>query len=96
MSLIEQITVLGIKCDRKGCERALYGPEMTYFVGGHRYYERLAASEGWTFWVGRSRKVFCPDHGPSRGSKMWQSKPLDAPVPAAVVDPAAGDREEGL
>lgn len=69
MSEIENTTILGLRCDKRCCEKELRGPEMARFPGLD-YYHRLAIESGWTLWAGRSRMAYCPDHGPSRGSKM--------------------------
>lgn len=37
---------------------------------GMRYYRALAQSRGWTFWAGRTSRIFCPDHDPKPGHKM--------------------------
>jgi hypothetical protein len=74
MTLIEHIYFAGIECDRKGCPEKITGTELRYSKGWD-HYRNLAASSGWTFWAGtRQAKVFCPNHGPSKGSDMVQVK----------------------
>lgn len=77
MAEIEQTTVIffGWACDKRGCaaEWRLDVPEEGKFASYRNPMRARAMEDGWSFWVSRSSHVFCPDHGPSRGSKMWQS-----------------------
>lgn len=67
MTYIERTTVLGIRCDKPGCTRTCQGAEFNYFEG-HKVYDERAATRGWSRWVGRMLRHYCPDHGPSKGN----------------------------
>ena len=59
----------GISCDARDCTARIAGPELPHFEGRESYTCRAVAS-GWTVWVGRSTRHYCPDHGPARGHSM--------------------------
>ena len=67
MSIYEHHYTSGVGCDATGCGAEVKGAMVSRF--DHRY-ARIAVSQGWTFWAGRSLRVYCPAHGPSRGSTM--------------------------
>lgn len=63
---------LRIGCDHRGCP-ALAGAD---FYPGYPeaaaegdLWDRLIL-DGWTVWHGRETRIYCPAHGPSRGSHM--------------------------
>lgn len=61
-----------IECDKRGCSRGsheAYDPDHPLPVADRALYGRLLDA-GWTFWASRESRMFCPDHGPSRGSRM--------------------------
>lgn len=72
MSYREHTTIDGMECDARGCDEAI------------RIWENIPASiftsmdileeegkaAGWSMWVGRGRRMYCPKHGPSKGSRM--------------------------
>lgn len=73
MSAIIFHLFLGYRCDKRDC-----GAE--FHVNPHKGWtewspepRREAREQGWTFWVGRSNKVLCPKHLPSKGSKLEES-----------------------
>lgn len=82
-----EITTLGLACDTRNCD-AQY---MTGFTAtgnsddrprmerdDRPRVEREAAALGWTFWVARGRRVYCPDHKPRPGGKAWHHDVLKA------------------
>lgn len=63
---------LRIGCDHRGCpalEGVDFYPGYPAATADHELREHLAA-QGWTFWHGRETRIYCPAHGPSRGSHM--------------------------
>jgi hypothetical protein len=63
---------LRIDCDHRGCpalEGADFYPGLTQADASADLWARLIA-QGWTVWHGRKTRIYCPDHGPSRGSRM--------------------------
>ena len=71
MSYIERTVVQGARCDKRGCEvtRNLAYATGNFFID-RDILQRLAEADGWTFWVGRSRRMYCPEHGPSMPTGM--------------------------
>lgn len=69
MSGYEGMTLRGYFCDGTGCAEEIVGETMSYFDGVD-HYRALARAAGWTFWVSRSLRSYCPDHGPSKGTKL--------------------------
>jgi hypothetical protein len=63
-----------MSCDATSCQASIRGPELSLFEG-YDHYHRLAHEAGWTIWVGRSRRTYCPDHQPQPGHKMHQVTP---------------------
>jgi hypothetical protein len=63
----------GVACDKPGCT-AEVGGEPLPFWEGWEHYDALAVARGWTIWVGRSQRHYCPDHWPAKGTKMRLSK----------------------
>lgn len=80
MGEIEFVTRVfyGWRCDKRGCgaEWRLQEPFEDNWIS-RREAEANMAADGWSIWVSRSRHVYCPKHGPSRGSKMWRITPRD-------------------
>jgi hypothetical protein len=68
MSEIEGHYYAGMRCDSNGCRKEITGPE----THDQEVYVRMALDAGWTIWAGRSRRTYCPEHGPRPGHKMWQ------------------------
>ena len=63
---------LVVECDKRGCSRGsreAYDPDHPLDAACRALYGRLLDA-GWTFWDSRTTRVFCPEHGPSRGSQM--------------------------
>lgn len=77
MSFREVHQVYGIRCDKGGCDAVLTGAEMPLFEG-YEYYEELAVKEGWSIWVSRTRRAYCPKHGPSKSARMWLDEKIGA------------------
>ena len=74
MTAIQHITVdfLGWTCDKRDCraEHLLEQATSNRSWLADSPSRESARNAGWSFWTGRSGKVFCPDHGPSKGTKM--------------------------
>ena len=71
MSWIEERVIHGIRCDARGCERT-YQCSPSNFFDVYRSVRIQAAKAGWTFWRGRSQRMYCGAHGPSKSSTMTQ------------------------
>lgn len=69
MSEILNTTISGVRCDAPGCDEAVTGPEKDHCPGKGEY-EDQAVRMGWTVWMGRSRRYYCPDHEPRPGHRM--------------------------
>lgn len=69
MAELTNTTVHGARCDKPSCGEEIRGKPMSYFEG-MRFYQDLAVDRGWTVWIGRSRRHYCPDHGPAPGYTM--------------------------
>jgi hypothetical protein len=69
MTVKKKTYTTGVACDKPGCTAQIGGEERSNFEG-QDYYLDLAESQGWTFWVGRNQRHYCPDHGPSKGHTM--------------------------
>lgn len=63
----------GVGCDSPKCTAEIRGPDLPMFDGFERY-NREAIEAGWTIWVGRSRRHYCPEHGPKPGHKMMKAE----------------------
>ncbi len=63
-------TINGWACDKTGCAAELTGPLFTNLFEGRDYYAARAEEDGWTLWVSRSRRTYCPDHKPGDRHKM--------------------------
>ena len=58
-----------VECDR--CGRSETSPLMMGTPDSSRpFTDVLAAEEGWSVWVGASRRTYCQDCGPSARSTM--------------------------
>lgn len=62
-------TIRGMRCDAAGCDAEITGQDLDV-PAGFDHYEALAERCGWTGWVGRTRRWYCPQHGPNPGHKM--------------------------
>lgn len=65
-----------LTCDASGCSARVTSPRIDYTKAGVNievaiFYD-VAASQGWTFWAGRSLRTYCPDHGPRPGHSMHE------------------------
>jgi len=67
MTFIERTMIRGIRCDKQGCSRTILGEELPGFYGREDY-DSSAKAIGWSQWVGRSMRHYCPDHGPSKSN----------------------------
>lgn len=79
MSWIESSRVLGMFCDKPSCGKRI--------EGGYAYpdaYREIAEEAGWTLWVGRSQRWYCPDHGPFNPATMRKLTVADTPAPTKV------------
>lgn len=59
-----------IACDATGCEerRADKWRKPAYGLDGA--FVSALITEGWSEWVGRSHRHYCPEHGPRPGNRM--------------------------
>ena len=55
----------GARCDATDCTAEVRWPWGSRFDFKHRL-----AEHGWSLWVNRGSKVYCPEHGPRPGHKM--------------------------
>lgn len=69
MPELTNYTIWGVRCDATGCDESVSGPERC-IVRGRDEYEHEAVRMGWTIWVGRNRRYYCPSHGPAKGHTM--------------------------
>lgn len=69
MSEHERSLLLGVRCDKPGCAAYLEIPDPDWRTYSAEFPEFLR-EHGWTRWVGRSQRHYCPSHGPAAGTKM--------------------------
>jgi hypothetical protein len=62
-------TMGGIRCDAVNCSAEIHGETMDWF-SGLDHYNALAREAGWSCYVGRSKRHYCPEHSPRPGHKM--------------------------
>lgn len=69
MTQREYTTSDGIVCDVTGCDSSLIvergNPWAVY-----KLLQQIAPLEGWSRYVGRGHRDYCPDHAPRPGHKM--------------------------
>lgn len=58
----------GARCDATDCTAEVRWPWGSSF----QFFDRLREHPGWSVWVSRGRRVYCPQHGPRPGHKMRQ------------------------
>ena len=75
MSDLNNYTISGVRCDASGCGEEIHGPELSSLDDE---YQCQAVEAGWTIWNGRSRRHYCPQHGPKPGHRMSQWAPRRA------------------
>lgn len=95
MGEIEKVTseLFGWRCDRRGCpQQWLLAEPVNGFSFSREFIgaQLAAMADGWSFWVSRARRVYCPDHGPTPGTKLWQVSPDSLRRHAGAVKGAAG------
>jgi hypothetical protein len=73
MTVMTTTYTTGVACDKPKCTAKVTGKRLPYWEGW-KHYDALAVAQGWTIWVGRSQRHYCPDHGPANGTKMRLSK----------------------
>jgi len=63
-----------VTCDAGACPRReaseVVRSGSAPFMSHVREFHRALKRQGWTRWVGRGVRWYCPNHGPSAGSKM--------------------------
>jgi hypothetical protein len=70
MTLIESVPrVVRVECDAFNCDAVLLPPRRDMSVYG-RDADAFISGHGWSVWVSRSRRYYCPAHGPRSGSKL--------------------------
>lgn len=69
MAYRTKILTLAVWCDKPSCQRSMKvpNPEWAPYSDQFRAWFRTT---GWSLWVSRGQRHYCPDHGPSSGSKM--------------------------
>lgn len=67
MSDMSYYVKAGVTCDGTGCDSKVVGKPVSTFV---EPYTAKAVADGWTVWVGRSRRHYCPACAPKPGHKM--------------------------
>lgn len=71
-SFIEQDRVRSvIACDATGCEERRADKCGKPAYGLDNAFVSVLITEGWSEWVGRSRRHYCPEHGPRPGHHMY-------------------------
>lgn len=73
MTYREHFAISGIDCSARNCnaEITLPGGATTELFAGRRTLDGMAEARGWSAWVGRGRRLYCPLHGPRKGTRMW-------------------------
>jgi len=69
MTVITQHLNLRVECDKPACDAKLHLPDPHLQCYQQEFHD-LIRRNGWRMWVGRSRRYYCPDHGPSRPDTM--------------------------
>jgi hypothetical protein len=71
MPEIEDRRIVGFACDATDCTAELRPdlPTSDWFAA-FDYLEKFAAEQGWSIWVGRSRRYYCRVHAPRPGHSM--------------------------
>jgi hypothetical protein len=70
VTTISRELVTGVRCDKRGCEATIMGPEIEGRAAGRHHYEALAETRGWTIWNGRTRYLRCPEHPVTPGRSL--------------------------
>lgn len=60
----------GLSCDATGCAVERRTDPLPTYTAEVPHFMAEATAEGWTIWAGRSRRVYCPAHGPKPGHQM--------------------------
>ena len=60
----------GARCDASVCDEVILLPQPMHWHEGMPALEKLAKPLGWSLWVSRTRRTYCPAHGPRPGSKL--------------------------
>jgi hypothetical protein len=60
----------GLSCDKANCTTRKTTDPLPTWSSRREEFEAQAASEGWTIWAGRTRRVYCPAHKPQDGHRM--------------------------
>lgn len=63
MSYIEKFVVYGVRCSRRGCDMEIR-PDGDRDQN-RRELDALANNAGWSKYIGRSVRFYCPSHGPA-------------------------------
>jgi hypothetical protein len=67
---------VAVNCDATGCLSEATRRFDTRLGGSSLSAEKALfaqlAAEGWTFWASRSRRAYCPYHGPKPGHGMYE------------------------
>jgi hypothetical protein len=84
VSEIEHLLVSGVRCDARGCTAEITGEPLPSYTGA-QHYQALAEAAGWSYYAGRSRRTYCPDHQPSPGHRMHRISPGRPLVTASAL-----------
>lgn len=74
MSAIIIQIFLGWTCSKRDCNEKFHIDPHKNWDAWSPEPRRAAREHGWTFWIGRSNRIFCPKHVPAKGSKMVEDK----------------------
>jgi len=72
MSDLEHMHTSGVTCNGAGCGERIQGPQLSIL---DKAYWLKAIEQGWSIWIGRSRRHYCPKHWPKPGHKMTRWEP---------------------
>lgn len=78
MTYHQQTRTLGVRCDKPGCDAYLQTPVHLFDAMPYEQrFQRWLHNQGWSVWVGRGQRQYCPVHGPHPKSRMRQVTPRE-------------------
>lgn len=69
MTFRQKTLTLAVWCDKPSCDRSIRVPDPEWATYGNKFRTWLRAT-GWSTWVNRGTRHYCPDHGPSPKSNL--------------------------